>query len=111
MIGVGIGHFIAVCATCAAVFTGLIAACIKFYDFFLEHMLYINPFSDNDLADFVAYVLNFDFIGNFVALYYFTFVTIAITFIMISVAEFVSHIYPYVVQFLRSQINFISGDS
>ena len=111
MIGVGIGHFITISATCAAVFTGLVSACIKIYVFFLDHLSHINPFSNNDVADFVSYVLNFNFIGRFVALYYFTFVTIAISFILISVAEFVSHIYPLVVQFLRSQLNFISGDS
>lgn len=111
MIGLGIGHFISICATCAAVFVGLIAACVKVYGFFVSNMIRINPFQNNDVADFVAYVLNFDFIGRFVALYYFIFVTIAISFILNSVVEFVSHIYPLVVQFLRSQLNFISGDS
>lgn len=114
MIGASITHFIVVCGSAAAVFTGLLALAVRIYDFSVENLEgflgYVSE-EDTSIIDFVSYVLNFDFIRSFMLFYYMIFVTIAISFITLSIAEFCAHVYPLVVQTLRSQINFISGDS
>lgn len=113
LLGYGVAHFIAICASVAAFVTGAVVLMLKVYSLLAEYLSYSidSSIRSVDVFGFVAYVLNFDFLVLFCSVYYFVFCTITIAFISLLVADFVSHVYPYVMQFLRSSLNWIGGDS
>ena len=111
VMGHGVLHFVTLCAAVAAFIAGLSLAAFKLFNIISEGLVDLTGYMDSTIFDFVAYVFNFPFLEKFFAAYYFVFCTIAISFITLSIADFVAKIYPSVVQLIRSMLNFSTGDS
>lgn len=113
VIGHGIIHFVAICASVAAFVFGAVVFVSGVYALLSEYIVgAAGEFpAYTDLYLFVGYVLNFRFLKIFFSFYYFAFCTIVIGFISLSIAQFVSHVYPSVMMFIRSSLNWRGGDS
>ena len=109
--GQGVLHFVTLCGSVAAFIAGLAYAAFKLFNIISEGLVDLTGYMDSTIFDFVVYVFNFSFFEKFFVAYYFVFCTIAISFITLSIADFVSKIYPSVVQFIRSMLNFRTGDA
>lgn len=114
LLGQGVVHFVVLCAAVASFFAAgswLVIAVYSILSDVISSGFGSVIDTNTDLFNFVSYVLNFSFMGTFFTFYYIAFCTFVVMYITISVASFVSSIYPHVASFIRSQLNWITGDS
>lgn len=80
------------------------------YNFSVFYISGIDSYLASDIYSFVAYTLNFDFIGRFITFYYSTFCLVVGLWLSLRCSIFVAHIIPSASASVRSIINWITGD-